>query len=333
MKRLFFAFGVSAWLHLLLLLFFVFYKFPIVAPIREVQMDFMASEQTLEPTHISPRIQPTLKQSDSQLPRTAPNSNPASVVVAPLDSVINSPENRLSVLKLQLNNPQFLIKAYASKQNYDSILIALQSKKHWQPGTDQNNLARLVPFKQYDPIADYMRQKNIGQAPLANFLPLMMAAKAQKPPPKSSPRLEAIPTRVQLHALSVIWQSNRATLPEIYASMDSSYAITAQILEQILQDMFEKNLLERKKISPSNEFTLLGPFLEHGIEMSALNRKNPVYEYSARIKREDVIRFLQAKLYLLTEKMQAEPDSFTQKAAADIMDKIQQILTAAADSQ
>lgn len=325
------ALAVSIGLHVLLLLLFVFYQFPATKPAGDIQMEFIAPVPTVASALVRQQAQPDQRQPSPELPRTTPNSAPANLVLAPKDSIVTSPEDRVSVLKLQLNTPNFLIKTYAAKQNYDSILAALQPQKYWQPSANTKHLLPDLPLKSADPIADYLHKKNIGQAPVANFLPLLMAAKPGKRAPKPGPRLEAIPTRVQIHALNVIWQANRATLSQIYANMDSTYFITAQILEETLQDMCEKNLLERKKISPSNEFTILGPFVEHGIEMSELNRKNPVYEYSARIKRDEVIRFLQARLYLLQEQLQNEPDRFNQMAAADLMDRIRQVLTGSAE--
>lgn len=331
MKRFIAALAVSVWLHILVVAFFLWYRLPAARQFGDIQMEFVAPEPMAAPTFIPATVPIDRQRPILALPPTSANSAPANLILAAKDTTLSSPEEQLSALKLPLASPRAIIKAYAVRQNYDSLVLALQPPQYWQPDARTNRSLAQLPLKSSDPIAAYLHKKNIGQVPTGNLLPLLSALKFEKQEPKAPPRLESVPTRVQLQALKVLWQSQQATLSEIYASMDSSFIITAQILDQVLQDMCEKNLLERKKISPSNEFTLIGPFLEHGIEMNELNRKNPVYEYRARIKRDEVIRFLQARLYLLNESQPSESEDLTQKAAADIMARIQQILSSSAD--
>ncbi|MDZ7345666.1 MAG: hypothetical protein ONA69_02625, partial [candidate division KSB1 bacterium] len=118
----------------------------------------------------------------------------------------------------------------------------------------------------------------------------------QKNDQENRVRLDFIPTRAELAVLQSLWEKPNRNDVEIYASLDSTVRITAEDLQGILAKLTAKGLLKRRLISPHNELTL--PF-GAAVEMSAQNRRNPLYRYEAGVDRQEVIRFLNAVLYEL----------------------------------
>jgi len=104
-----------------------------------------------------------------------------------------------------------------------------------------------------------------------------------------------LPTDMEIDVLKVLWVKGNATPGEIYAQLDTSNMIFAEQLQNVMEKMVGRGFLDRKKISPSHEFTLFG-FAK--IELSSKNRKNKVYLYWPIITREKLFTYLDAKRYL-----------------------------------
>ncbi|MBN2001042.1 hypothetical protein JW935_26085 [candidate division KSB1 bacterium] len=111
------------------------------------------------------------------------------------------------------------------------------------------------------------------------------------------PSLDFIPTETQVKALDIIFENEEITDIGIYAQMDTSFKVTAQDLITALDFLTEKGIVTRKVVSPQNKFRFFILPEEWGIEMSAKNRKNRIYEYQAQIDREQLLNFLNASLY------------------------------------
>jgi len=109
-------------------------------------------------------------------------------------------------------------------------------------------------------------------------------------------RLDFIPTKAEIHILSYLWETTTAADIDIYTAMDSSFHVSAEDLNRILEVLTEKRLLRRKLISPRNELTL--PF-GGAVEMSAQNRRNRMYEYTCHVTMEQVLCYLNAVLFEL----------------------------------
>jgi hypothetical protein len=113
--------------------------------------------------------------------------------------------------------------------------------------------------------------------------------------PKFSDGTLPIPTNLEIDILKVLWENRVASHSDIYAQIDTSWKITSKDLEAILEDMANRGFLDRKKISPSHEFSLFGLA---AIEVSALNRKNQVHLYWSLAPKDKLITYLDAKRYL-----------------------------------
>lgn len=126
----------------------------------------------------------------------------------------------------------------------------------------------------------------------SNYLAEKFKDKEEKPI-----RMTFIPSDQEIEILKIIWEKTTVTDQEIYTQLDSSIKLTAADVNNILKGLTAKGLLSSKIVSPRNEFTIGIPFSPQGIEMSAKNRRNRVYEYKSNIAPEEVVKYLHAVLY------------------------------------
>ncbi len=114
------------------------------------------------------------------------------------------------------------------------------------------------------------------------------------------PRLQDLPPLdpEELHLLTVIWEKGSATGPQIYASLDSSVRMTAEMTWRVLRRLARKGYLAEKLISPQSPFTIQTPFFSVPIEMSAKNRRNREYLYRPLVGETEILHFLVAQKYL-----------------------------------
>jgi predicted transcriptional regulator len=120
------------------------------------------------------------------------------------------------------------------------------------------------------------------------YLAEKLGAGGAKPQP-----LAVIPSELEMDVMTVLWQKQKATTAEIYTHLDSA-RLTAVDLQQTLDIMAERGLLDRQQISPRHEFTILGTI---PIEMSAKNRKNREYLYRPQVTRQTMLAFLDATAF------------------------------------
>jgi hypothetical protein len=154
-----------------------------------------------------------------------------------------------------------------------------------------------MPSRYADKIDRENTKRNLGHEPTVPLTSLVGSAlsglnKLFSSPKK--PRIQRIPSDIQLEALNVLWEDERATDMDIYAQLDTSLRLTATDLNNALADLYEDGIVTRRQVSPRNEFTVLGGVK---IEMSPQNRRNKVYEYKAEVKRQEFIDYLNGVLY------------------------------------
>ena len=139
-----------------------------------------------------------------------------------------------------------------------------------------------------------------------------------------------VPTNLEIDILKQLWTVREATPSEIYARLDTSWRITAEDLQHALERMWQRGFLARKKISPSNEFSLFGIA---GIEMSAKNRRNKVYLYWPVISRSKLITFLDAKRYLAYAEARMKASNGTDDYYLLLQNKLLRLLREAGDEE
>ncbi|MCG3120368.1 MAG: hypothetical protein ALAOOOJD_03053 [bacterium] len=159
---------------------------------------------------------------------------------------------------------------------------------------NQSQLKALAP--RLDPIDEKFRREQLNQPPMSPLGTLIgkglkyLAGKFGGSP--NNP-LAIIPSETEVEVMTVLWKKNVATSVEIYANLDST-KLSAADLQQTLEVMTDRGLLDRQQISPRNEFTVLGVI---PIEMSAKNRKNREYLYHANVSRQTMLTFLDATTF------------------------------------
>ncbi|MFQ5650934.1 MAG: hypothetical protein ACE5IY_13410 [bacterium] len=117
----------------------------------------------------------------------------------------------------------------------------------------------------------------------------------KKKPKRLEDRNLPIPTDTEIDILKILWVEKKATAGEIYVQLDTSQVIFAEELRAILARMVDRGFLDRKKISPSNEFSLFGIAQ---IELSSKNRKNKQYLYWPIVTKEKLFTYMDAKRFL-----------------------------------
>jgi len=120
---------------------------------------------------------------------------------------------------------------------------------------------------------------------------------------KKSPELwTAIPTETEARVMNALWSARAATSSQIYSRLDS-VAFTFKDLQNVLENMAVRGLVEREQISPKNEFTILGAL---AFETSRKNAKNREYVYRPRTSRKMFYTFLDALAFSSHSNLQRE---------------------------
>ncbi len=162
---------------------------------------------------------------------------------------------------------------------------------------DEQGLKALEPSGNgADWIDDQMRQRS-GIPPTVSLNEAIQSLVQQfKRKRKSTEsRNLPIPSNMEIDILKILWVEKEATSGEIYASLDTSRVIFAEELQAVLGRMVKRGFLDRKKISPSHDFSLFGIAK---IEMSSKNRKNKQYLYWPIVTKKKLFTYLDAKHFL-----------------------------------
>lgn len=148
-----------------------------------------------------------------------------------------------------------------------------------------------------DPIGDEIRRRYTGIPPTVSLSQLLQrAVNAIKASQKKVSVSELpIPTNLEIDILKLLWVKWLATSSDVYASLDTTWLITSEDLNKVLESMADRGFLDRKKISPSDEFNLFGII---SIEKNPLNRKNKQYVYWPVVPKEKLIKYIDAQRYL-----------------------------------
>ncbi len=154
-----------------------------------------------------------------------------------------------------------------------------------------------IPQVGPDPEGPEIRRRFSDTPPTVPLNSLLqgIAESFKKPSPQLSDGTLPIPTDLEIDILKTLWEKTAATPSDIYAQLDTAWKITSEDLAAILEEMANRGFLDRKKISPSHEFSLFGVA---GIEMSPLNRSNKVFLYWSVVPKAKLITYLDAKRYL-----------------------------------
>jgi hypothetical protein len=159
------------------------------------------------------------------------------------------------------------------------------------------------PLPLRDEVTEMMKKRNDGIGVLPSVSDLISNAIQQEASKDIPPQFNFIPTKIQVHAIRVLKEHRKSTQIDIYALLDPALPVTAETLNKNLEILVDKGFLSRKKISPQHAFNFFGI----PIEMSARNRKNPVYVYELKISEKTLVDFLQAQLTLAGDRLRTHP--------------------------
>jgi hypothetical protein len=164
-----------------------------------------------------------------------------------------------------------------------------------------------------DAAGDYMRQKS-GLAGI--FRP-----QAPQPGPEKNPvRFDFMPTEVQVRAMASVYRKEKASQNDLYLDLDPGRPMTASLFNRELDFLVSKGFLTRKKISPQNLLMLVTPVGAVPVEMSRLNRLNPVFEYKAQVDRSKLLAYMQSQETRLRDRLlraAAEDSAAARRALAE----------------
>ncbi|NOY60755.1 MAG: hypothetical protein GXO75_17750 [Calditrichaeota bacterium] len=307
MKLIIKAIFISLFVHAVFLLAFSFYK----APRREnfVEVTFGTFRRPAVPVPqtttlpreklLKPR-QGEISQVNPSLPKQRHVQQKEKIIVPP-DTTSRDTAKTMDKDDFFLHDPGFF--AQRSLRDEDSLTVTKQSLKPFYKNPQNLPPLYMLPGETADRLSKAIYKRNTGgekPVPLSSALAAGAKYLSDKMKKKKlqAVKINFIPSPQQLAALDFIWDAKKkVTDQEIYASLDSTVRVTSEDMNRILAGLARRGILSRKIVSPQNEFTIMTPLGSQGIEMSAKNRRNRVYEYKANIERADMVRFLNAALY------------------------------------
>jgi len=201
------------------------------------------------------------------------------------------------------------------KFTQDSLLII--QKKSWQK-TIKSFLNLEPPVNE---ITEMIKKQNDGSAKIF-FTPQNITNKKKK---KYKIQYNFIPTAAEIHTIAFLFKSEKKKSQlDLYANLDSTIITTAENFDRSLNHLIKKGFLNRKKVSPQNIMMFVTPVGGVPVEMSAKNRKNPVFEYELKVSKDKLIDYLHSCLFKLQLKLNTSPSDTTaiKKKIKDIEQKI-----------
>ncbi len=179
---------------------------------------------------------------------------------------------------------------YAGSAAADSAAAA-HVRDWWKSGWDFSGIRPPA-----DAAGEMMRKKS-GLADV--FRP-----DAPQPKPEKNPvRFDFMPSEVQVRAMASVYRKQKPTQKDLYLDLDPGKPMTASLYNRELEFLVSKGFLTRKKISPQNLLMLVTPVGAMPVEMSRLNRLNPVYEYKAQVDRSKLLAYLQSHQTRLRDRL------------------------------
>jgi predicted transcriptional regulator len=297
---------LSALIHAFVFLLLSHYSLKTTAP-SEISVNFVSppaqisepqpGEQTPEQVALTPRPD---TRDRVEIPKVDEPDVETLVIEERIDSSTVDSSEEFSTQGFFTDSPFMTYKVPLDSMSADSADSARAA--HQQPSLPFFSFDTTRPGGMpgpYDPVRQGIEKYNrdggqtlpLGQTLIegAQYLSdLFQKKKAQKPF-----HFDFIPSKTEIEVFTVLWENTQAKDHDIYTAIDTSIRITAVDLNKILTRLTDKGILKRKIVSPQRELAFpLGK-----VEMSAKNRRNRVYEYETKIKPQELLVFMQAKLY------------------------------------
>lgn len=300
------ALSLSALLHVLILTAVVMLNLSRPAAQRTLQLkvNLLQKQNITE----APQTRPIQQQNPQEQLRPAQEKVPVHEAKAPtVPEVTKEAIPPLAALRKQPALQQTLVKKTVSPMNRDSLLFVRADQ--WK-----QEISALAVQPAEDPGADYL--KKISGEPDFNKMGLAQSGKAQP----RKPQFNFIPTEDQARAMAYLFEHQHGTQLDMYPSMKTQKPITAVRFDRSMKKLTEKGFVHREKISPENLFVVATPVVAVPIEMSAKNRRNPVFNYTLNVAKKKVLAYLDSRLLKYRERLARFPaDSVRTKSRIAII--------------
>ncbi len=179
---------------------------------------------------------------------------------------------------------------YAGSAAADSVAAA-RVRDWWKSGWDFSGTRPTA-----DAVGEMMRKRS-------GLTDVFRPNAPQPKPEKNAVRFDFMPSEVQVRAMASVYRKEKPTQKDLYLDLDAGGPMTASIFNRELEFLVSKGFLTRKKISPQNLLMLVTPVGAVPVEMSRLNRLNPVYEYKAQVDRSRLLAYLQSHQTRLRDRL------------------------------
>jgi|GEM_PF-3504381 len=300
------ALSISVLFHLFLIagILIITISKPAVNRGVRVRVDLLRqveNREALKPPPVTQRPrQETIRPTEEKVP-TPPIAEPPDRHTE-LETV-----SALATLQKQPTLHHALIKQTPFRLNRDSLL-------HVQADNWKQAISELALKPAEDPGADYL--KKVNGEPDFNKMGIAQVNE----PKREIPQFNFIPTEDQARAMAYLFKHKHGTQLDMYPAMKTQKPITAVRFDRSMKKLTEKGFVYREKISPENLFVVATPVVAVPIEMSAKNRKNPVFNYTLNVERKKVLAYLDSRLLKYTEILKKFPvDSTRTKSRINII--------------
>ncbi len=235
--------------------------------------------------------------------------------VAAQDTVKQSVRERLFALQPQFHFQNFKDTVKTSNR-FNADLLTNSGNKAPNPALINDQIEQNIKKQQtgHDQTVD---------VPYLLFKGLK-AVKEKILPKNTNPELDFFPDEKEMQAMSVIYEKGEVSDLDIFAQFDTTGGMTRSELDIVLNKLVDKRFLEKKQISPKNEFTLLTPIGAKKIEMSRTNRRNRIFIYSAKLPKDVLQDFLNA-IYFQNQNGEKLPVDVSQDSS-EIAKKVEKLL-------
>lgn len=239
-------------------------------------------------------------------PHTAPRASSVASAAVRVDSLHALQDSTAAVLRGETEDERMFwlrrrafVESVLEQSAYDltdSSFFFRFALSAGRLGLDHEELAKISP--QRDLIGERLRGAQSGAAGMLNVGNLLgqgvkyLASKLGVTSGVGSP-WTIMPSETEVRVMKILWREGEAASADIYAELDST-RLNYKEVNTVLENMVGRGLVERRQISPRNEFTILGTF---AIEMSSLNAKNREYIYRPRAGRDLMLAYLDATAY------------------------------------
>ncbi len=302
MKRFSIPVIISLMLHVILLLVFVYLRQPVKPFGRRLILQLSSEHPDVYTSESSATQQqrPISPQSEMPVQKT-PRVDPEAQFVKPELPEPSLTHHYETILIEREKKKQALMSLKMDESEQDSLFNrTIEALLRTQP----ESTIRSSPN---DQIADLIQKRTEGSNPMMLSTDKLFGFPEGRQIESHPSQFNFMPSKVQVLSMAYLYEHREATQIDLYANIPVDEPITAEGMNQSLDQLVSKGLLTRQKVSPEQLFNFFG----FPLEMSSKNRKNHIYKYTPSVDKQKIMAYLQSRLYLMREKLLTSPADST----------------------